>query len=83
MIDIVVNTSNAPKEVPTIDSTNTPGISEPVILAPGEGTTPTNIMREKHWEVRAWPCMFPTRRYSLHQYRDDPLTNIQYVGQRL
>ena len=82
-IDIIVNTSKTPKEVPTIDSTNTPGISKPIILAPGEGTTPTNIMREKNWEVKAWPCLFPTGRYGLHFEREDPLSNLQYVGQRL
>lgn len=81
--DIVVNTTRISKEVPRLDSTETPGVSKPFILAPGEGVTPTDVMRTKDWEVRSWPCLFPSGKYGLHYERADPLSDVQYVGQRL
>ena len=51
-VDVVVNTTKTAKEVPKVDSSKTPGISKPFVLAPGEGIVPTDIMREENWKGR-------------------------------
>ena len=79
----MVNTTKISKEVPRLDSSQTRGISKPFVLAPGEGVVPTDIMRAKDWEVKAWPCLFPSGKYGLHYEREDPVSEAQYVGQRL
>ena len=82
-IDVVVNTSKIAKEVLRLDSSETPGISKPFIMAPGEGVVPTDIMRAKHWDVKALPCLHPSGKSGLHYEREDPISETQYVGQRL
>ena len=49
--NVVFNTSAIPKEVPIKDS----AINKTIILAPGEGKIPSNIMRSYDFDVKSFP----------------------------
>ena len=52
-------------------------------IAPGEGKIPTNYLREKHFDVRAYPTLHPTGAFGLHHTREIPISCQEYFGQRL
>ena len=59
--DIVVNTSTKPKSFLIKDSVK----GDNKILAPGEGQTPSNIMREYDFDVKSFPLKHTIRICSL------------------
>ena len=79
-LDVVVNKSEIPKEVPKLDCSDS---TEPFVLAPGEGMVPTNIMRDKDWDTKGWPCLHPSGKYGLYYNREVPISEILYTKQRL
>ena len=54
-----------------------------VTIAPGENKIPTNLMREKDFDVKANPILHPTGKYGLHHPRDIKLRDGSYFNQRL
>ena len=54
-----------------------------IVVAPGEGKIPTNIMREEHMDVKAFPRHHPSGRFGLHHPRKIKLTPSMYFNQRL
>ena len=59
------------------------GAEEPIVVAPGEGIVPTNIMREKHMDVKAFVRHHPSGKYGLNHEREFKISPSQYYGQRL
>jgi hypothetical protein len=54
------------------------------VVAPGEGKTPTNWMRDIDFDIKAYPQLHPTGQYGLHHL--DRISNLscqQYFTQRL
>ena len=57
---------------------------ETLIFAPGEGQTPTNILREQHPFVVHFPCLFPNGKCGLNDpERKIKITPQQFIMQRL
>ena len=57
---------------------------ESLIFAPGEGQTPTNILRELHPFVLHFPCLFPDGKCGLNDpERKVKITPQQFIMQRL
>ena len=54
-----------------------------VPVAPGEGRIPTNLMREKDWDIMAFPTWFPSGKFGIDYERKIKLTKQQYFIQRL
>ncbi|HIC32728.1 MAG TPA: hypothetical protein EYO76_12510, partial [Flavobacteriaceae bacterium] len=55
-----------------------------VVVAPGEGKIPTNILREENPFVLAFPILFPDGKNGLHdKEREVPITPQQFVEQRI
>ena len=54
-----------------------------VTIAPGENKIPTNLMREKDFDVKANPILHPTGKYGLHHPRNIKLQHGSYFNQRL
>ena len=53
-------------------------------IAPGEGKVPSNILREDHFDVKAFPKHHPDGQYGLHhQPRKSKLSPQVYFNQRL
>ena len=52
-------------------------------FAPGEGKTPTNIMMEKNWDIKAWPSLHPDGMYGLHHSRNIKLSDQKYFVHRI
>ena len=52
-------------------------------IAPGEGKIPTNLLREQHFDVRAFPKHHPNGQYGFHHTRKHKLTAQMYFDQRL
>ena len=40
------------------------------IIAPGQSKIPTSLMKEKDWDINAFPCLHPTGRFGLNYPRD-------------
>ena len=57
--------------------------NDPVVVAPGEGKIPTNILKEDDWDIKSYPCLFPDGRNGLHEKRDVKISMQQYFQQRL
>ena len=55
----------------------------PVVLAPGEGKIPTNILDEKDWDLKSFPGLYPDGRMGLHEEREVRLSMQQYFQQRI
>ena len=62
---------------------NENGESNKLSFAPAEGNHPTNILKEKDWDIKSWPALHPDGQYGLHQKRKVKLTEQQYFGQRI
>ena len=78
--------SNSFPEVSIIEPTNNQhdiDSTESHAIAPGEGKIPSNLMRDKLWDVNAFPSFHPTGKYGLHHQRDIKLQPQQYFVQRL
>ena len=54
-----------------------------ISFAPAEGNSPTNILKEKHWDIKSWPGLHPDGRFGLHHERRIRLTDQQYFCQRI
>ena len=52
-------------------------------IAPGEGKIPSNLMRDEHFDVKAFPKHFPTGKFGLHFPRKHKLSAQMYFNQRL
>ena len=53
-------------------------------IAPGEGKVPSNILREDHFDVKAFPKHHPDGKFGLHhQPRKSKLSPQVYFNQRL
>ena len=52
-------------------------------ISPGEGKIPTNLLREDHFDVRAFPKHHPNGQYGFHHQRKHKLTAQTYFEQRL
>ena len=52
-------------------------------FAPAEGNYPTNILKERDWDIKSWPALHPDGQNGLHQKRKVKLTDQQYFGQRI
>ena len=52
-------------------------------VAPGEGQVPTSILKERHWDVKTYPHLYPDGRNGMNANREVKLTNQQYIKQRL
>ena len=78
-VNIVVNTTNEPIEVSLKDS----AYVKTIILAPGEGKIPSNIMRVVDFDVKAFPLLHPSGKYGLHFVRIITITKKEYFKARL
>jgi len=56
--------------------------SNHVTVAPGENKTPTNILSEKDWDIKSFPCLHPNGENSLHSERKIKLSDQEYLTQR-
>ncbi|XP_066911767.1 uncharacterized protein [Clytia hemisphaerica] len=56
---------------------------ENIVVAPGEGKAPLNVLKDEKVEVLAFPDLFPTGKFGLSEYRDVKLTHTKYFNQRL
>ena len=45
-------------------------LNTPIVVAPGEGKVPTNILEEDYWDVKSFPGLHPDGRNGLHEQRD-------------
>ena len=52
-------------------------------VAPGEGKTPTSLMRNEHFDVKSFPKHHPNGKYGLHHERKFRLSPVYYFNQRL
>ena len=67
---VVVNTGSAElKKKRSSDSKNS------FSIAPGEGKVPTSLMRDKTWDVDAFPNLHPSGSYGLYCKRPVPLSD--------
>ena len=79
-VNVVVNSSSTAKEINVRDSIT----NKKVILAPGEGCVPSNIMREHDFDVKGFPLKHKTAKYGLHHPdRPTTITNKEYFLARL
>ena len=54
-----------------------------VSVAPGEGKRPSNILQEKDWDLKSFPCLLPDGKNSLQTKRKVKLSDQQYFVQRI
>ena len=47
-------------------------------FASGEGKTPTNILMDRDWDIKAWPTLHPDGKFGLHHKRHVNLTDQNY-----
>ena len=52
-------------------------------VAPGEGKTPINVLKEKDWDIKAFPTLHPDGKNGLHEEREENLTEQNYFIQRI
>ena len=52
-------------------------------FAPAEGNYPTNLLKEKDWDIKSWPALLPDGKFGIHYKRKVRLTDQQYFEQRL
>ena len=77
---VVVNTSDEPKEVVVTDDA---GHEKAFTVAPGENKIPSNWMRNKDFDVKAFPCKHPSGKFGLDHPRKDKISAKQYFSARL
>ena len=54
-----------------------------IAVAPGEGKCPSNILDEKDWDLKSFPCLLPDGESSLHSKRNVKLSDQEYFTQRI
>ena len=60
------------------------GCSNSVIVAPGEGKVPRNILNDDDWDIKAFPHLnSPDGKYGLHHVRETKLHPQSYFIQRI
>ena len=52
-------------------------------IAPGEGQIPISVLKEKEWDIKTYPHLYPDGKYGMSADREIKLTNQQYLRQRL
>ena len=52
-------------------------------IAPGEGKHPSNILEERDWDLKSFPCLHPDGKSSLHSERPVKLSEQDYFVQRI
>ena len=57
--------------------------NETLTFAPGEGKIPTNILKDKNWDINSFPHLFPTGKNKMFQEREINLTPQNFIGHRL
>ena len=61
-----------------------PDQSNSVIVAPGEGKVPRNILHDDDWDIKAFPHLnSPDGKYGLHHERETKLTAQSYFINRI
>ena len=75
--EVIVNNGSSSITMPLREGTGS------IKIAPGEGKIPTNLLREDHFDVRAFPKHHPSGKYGLHHPRQQKLTDKTYFEQRL
>ena len=58
-------------------------LNDPIIVAPGEGKIPTNILEQKDWDVQSFPGLHPDGKMGLDEERKVKLSKQQYFQQRI
>ena len=58
-------------------------VDQSVNVAPGEGQIPVNPLREKDWDVKAHPNIYPDGKNGLHHDRPIKLTTTQFTNQKV
>ena len=51
-------------------------------IAPGEGKTPTNWLREDNFDAKGFPTLYPTGKYGLHHDRNVKISAQKFFNQR-
>ena len=62
---------------------NYPVANNFVNVAPGEGQITVSVLKEKKWDVKTCPHLYPDGRYGMNADRKVKLTHQQYFRQRL
>ena len=76
---VVINTSENVQNVKHRDDSKSS-----LSLAPGEGKVPTSLMRDMDWVINAFPQLFPSGRFGLHdEKREDKISAQEYFKQRI
>ena len=53
-------------------------------VAPGEGQIPTSVLKEKQWDIKTYPNLYPDGKNGMNaEGRQVNLSNQQYIKQRL
>ena len=60
-----------------------PASSNFIDVAPGEGQIPISVSKEKEWDIKTYPHLYPNGKYEMCADREIKLTNQQYLRQRL
>ena len=53
--------------------------NETVSFAPGEGKIPTNILKEKCWDINSFPHLFPSGSNKMFEERKVELTPQNFM----
>ena len=53
------------------------------VIAPGEGKIPEDWLREKSFDIEAFPHLFPNGKFGMHSDRPKKLTPSKYFPQRI
>ena len=54
-----------------------------VNVAPGEGQIPVSVLKEKEWDIKTYPHLYPDGKYGMSADRKVKLSHQQYFRQRL
>ena len=54
-----------------------------IAVAPGEGKCPSNILQEKDWDLKSFPCLLPDGKNSLQTEREVKISDQDYFTQRI
>ena len=63
--------------------TDDAGHEKAFTVAPGENKIPSNWMRNKDFDVKAFPCKHPSGKFGLDHPRKDKISAKQYFSARL
>lgn len=54
-----------------------------IVIAPGEGKIPSNILQEIDWDIKSYPCLHPDGRNGYYEERPTKLPFQQYIQRRI